>query len=121
MVDAQANDNSIPIVKGLVTIARDMVGGREATENLISAIPVAVAIMKEVLGILDERFVSAEDLFEKFKAEEDLAFIHSKRGMAFFLSKLDINRIPPKREGGKVTRGYTLKEGHLADLERRYA
>jgi hypothetical protein len=98
-----------------------MVKGREATENLNNAVPVAVSIMKQMLDGVDERFVSVEELFEKFKSEDDLAFIQSKRAMAFFLSKLDINRMIPKKIDGTTTRGYILKEGHLADLERRYS
>lgn len=120
VVDAQADDDSIHTVKALIDLSKDMAGLRESQEELNGSIPAAVAAMKVLVDGVDEKFVSAEDLFSHLKEEDDLSFLESKRGMAFFLSKLEIHRTQPKKIEGKTVRGYLLKKGHLDDLGARY-
>lgn len=118
IIDAQ-DDKPAQITKNLIELVRDMGRGRDDQEALSGAIPATVNVLKDMIDGIDERFVSADDLFSKFQADEDLNFIQSKRGLAFFLAKLNLNRIQ-KRELGRIVRGYEIRRTWLEDLEKRY-
>ena len=120
VIDTLSGDTTLPTVKSLIDLSKDLGKGRKAAEDLNSAIPVAVSAMKTLLNGEEEKFVSVEELFEKFGTEDDLGFIHSKRGMAFFLSKIRIDRASEWKEG-KTVRGYVLSQKHLDNLGVRYA
>ena len=120
VIDTQAGDSALPTVKALLGLSENIKKARETSEELSNAVPTAVTAMRSLLDGEEEKFVSAEGLFEKFGTEDDLGFIHSKRGMAFFLSKIGIDRTSEWKEG-KTVRGYVLSQKHLDDLGVRYA
>jgi hypothetical protein len=120
VIDTQANDTSIPTMKILVDLARDMGRGRDDQEALSGAIPAAVNVLKDMIDGIDERFVSADDLFSKFQANEDLIFIQTKRGLAFFLAKIELHRTPRRWVDGKAVRGYLITRKWVEDLAERY-
>lgn len=118
IIDAQADE--IQTLNTLICLARDMAKGREDQEGLSGSIPAVVNLMKGVLDGKEEHFISADDLFSRFQADEDLSFLQSKRGMAFFLAKLDLQRIPPRKIDGKAVRGYVVSKKWMEDIEARY-
>lgn len=120
IIDAQAEDKTIRTVKNIVELASDMGRGREDAEALNGSIPAVVNVMKQIIDGIDERFISADELFSKFQGDEDLGFIQSKRGMAFFLSKLELYRTLPRWIEEKTTRGYLVTKRWVDDLEKRY-
>jgi hypothetical protein len=121
VIDVQADDKSIPTVNALIDLARDMGKGREDQESLSGSIPAVVNLMQDVIEGVEERFISADDLFSRFRADEDLNFIESKRSLAFFLAKLELHRRPPKKVDGRATRGYLITKKWVNDLRERYA
>jgi hypothetical protein len=120
VVDAQTDDKTTQTVKILIDLAHAMGRGRDDQEALSESIPAAVNLLKDMIDGVEERFMSADDLFSKFQADEDLNFIQSKRGLAFFLAKLDLHRTPLRRIGDKVTRGYLVTSRWVKDLGERY-
>jgi len=121
IIDAQGDDEKRTTVKGLVSLAGDMGRGRENQEALNGSIPAVVNLLGEFINGKDENFISCDDLFSKFQSDDDLSFIGSKKGMAFFLSKLDLHRMPPRKVEGKATRGYRITRAWVDDLRERYA
>lgn len=121
VIDAQANDETIPTVKTLINLAGDMGKGRMDQEQLDGAIPAVVSLMKEMIDGVEERFKSADELFSRFPTEEDLGFIQSKRGLSLFLSKLELYRTSPRWIQGKTVRGYLITRRWVEDLQARYA
>jgi hypothetical protein len=120
VIDTQANDGTMPTVKSLIDLARDMGRGRDDQEALNGSIPAVVNLLQSVVDGADERFISVDDLFSRFQADDDLNFIQSKRGLAFFLAKLNLHRTPLRRIGDKVTRGYFVTSRWVKDLSERY-
>ncbi len=121
VIDAQADDKATQTVKTLTDLAPDLGRGRENQESLNGSIPAVVNLMKNLIDGVQERFISADDLFSRVQEDEDLNFIRSKKGLSIFLSKLEIHRTQPRRIGEKIVRGYTLSKKHLDDLGARYA
>jgi len=121
VIDTQANDTTMPTVKTLIDLSHELGRGREDQEGLSGSIPAVVNLMGAALDGVEEHFISADDLFSRFQADEDLSFLQSKRGMAFFLAKLDLHRTPRRKIDGKAVRGYVVTGKWLDDLEARYA
>jgi hypothetical protein len=121
VIDAQVDDKDTQTVKSLIALATDMCKGREDQETLNGSIPSVVNVMKKIMDGIDEKFVSVEELFLKFQADENLGFIKSKRGLSFFLSKLLLYREKPRWVEGETTRGYFVTRKWVEDLEKRYA
>ncbi len=120
VIDMQSNDATMSTVKNLIHLACDMGRGRDEQEALSGSIPAVVNLLKDMVNGIGERFVSVDDLFSRFQGDEDLSFIQSKRGLAFFLAKLNLSRIR-KKDGRTVIRGYQIRRTWLEDLEKRYA
>ena len=121
VVDAGGELESTSIVRTLIDVARDMSSGRDDQEALSGSIPALVSMMNTIIDGVDERFISADDLFSKFQQDEDLGFIGSKKGLAFYLAKLGLHRTPLRRHEGRVVRGYLVRANWVRDLEARYA
>ena len=121
VIDAQADDKTMYTVKTLTDLARDMGRGREDQESLNGSIPAVVSLMQAIIDGVEEGFIPTDDLFTKFRADEDLNFIESKRSLAFYLAKLGLHRAPPKKIDGKTMRGYSITRKWLDDLGKRYA
>ena len=122
VIDVQADDKTAQTVGILIQLARDLGKGRDDQESLNGSIPAVVNLMKGITEGLEQCFVSVDDLFSRFQLDEDLGFVQSKRGLAFFLAKLDLHRTPPRRVGDKGgVRGYIINRKWLQDLEARYA
>jgi len=120
IIDAQIDDKTTQTVKNLINLASDMGRGRDDQEALNGSIPAVVNLMKQMMDGIDKKFVSADELFLKFQADEDLGFIQSKRGLSFFLSKLELYRTLPRLIEGKTKRGYVVTRKWVEDLEKRY-
>jgi hypothetical protein len=121
VIDIQADDTTMPTVKSLVDLSREFGRGREDQEGLSGSIPAVVNLMETIIDGVEEQFISADDLFSKFQGSDDLGFIQSKRGVAFFLAKLDLHRTPPRKIEGKAVRGYIITKKWVDDLGARYA
>jgi hypothetical protein len=121
VIDTQANAATMPTVNTLINLARDMGKGREDQESLNGSIPTVANLMGTMIDGVDESFITVDELFSKFQADEDLGFIHSKRSLAFYLAKLDLHRASPKKIDGKTVRGYFITRKWLDDLRERYA
>lgn len=120
VIDAQADDKTMQTVKILTDLAHTTGRGREEQEALNGSVPSVVNLMQGIVDGTDEKFISADDLFSKFQGDEDLSFIQSKKGLAFFLAKLDLHRTQPRRIGEKVLRGYMVSQKWIQDLRERY-
>ncbi|MBM4322974.1 MAG: DUF3854 domain-containing protein [Deltaproteobacteria bacterium] len=118
VVDTQAGGGEL--AKTLISVSKDIGRGREDQEALNGSVPAVVSVMKSLVDGADEKFVSADELFGKFKEDEDLGWIESKRGLAFFLAKLELPRIR-KGSGKETVRGYKVQRAWIDDLEQRYA
>jgi hypothetical protein len=121
IVDAQAEDEKTQTVKKLIDLSMEMGRGREEGESLINSIPAVVNLMKNIVDGSDEKFISVDEIFSRFQADEDLGFIESKRGLSFFLKNLDLHRAPSRWIDEKTTRGYILTRKWVEDLKERYA
>lgn len=121
IVDALANDKGTETVRSLIALASDVGRGRQNQEALNGSIPAVVNLMEGFIDGADERFISCDEMFSKFQADDDLSFIGSKKGMASFLSKLDLHRMPPRKIERKATRGYRITKAWVDDLRERYA
>jgi hypothetical protein len=121
VIDVQVDNEGIHTVITLTNLAQDMAKGRDDQEALSGSIPAVVNLMKDIIDGAEERFISADDLFSRFQADDDLSFIQKKRGLAFFLAKLDLHRALPRWIEGKTVRGYLITRGWLKDLGERYA
>jgi hypothetical protein len=120
VIDAEGGSKDAPMVRTLIGLARDLGQGRDNQEALSESIPAVVNVMQRIIDGVNERFVSADDLFSKFHEDEDLAFIESKKALALFLAKLSLHRTPPKWVEGKTVRGYVVTTKWVEDLRRRY-
>ena len=120
VLDTLRDDGTVRTVNTLTNLARDMAKGREDQEELTGSISAVVNLMKTVIDGIEERFISADDLFSKFQADDDLNFIQSKRSLAFFLAKMDLHRTLPRWVKGKTVRGYVVNRKWVEDLEARY-
>jgi hypothetical protein len=121
VLDTLRDDGTVRTVNTLTNLARDMAKGREDQEGLSGSIPAVVNLMKTIMDGTQERFISADDLFSRFQADDDLTFIQTKRGLAFFLAKLDLHRTPRKWIDRKAVRGYLITPKWIDDLGARYA
>lgn len=122
VIDAQSDNTTMPTVKTLTALAQDLGKGRDNQEDLSGSISPVVNLLRGILDGKEDLFVSADDLYSGFLADDDLNFIQSKRGLAYFLAKLDLYRARPRRIGDKSgVRGYNITAKWIDELEARYA
>jgi len=120
VIDMQADDSTLPTVKALLGLSKDMGKGREAHEDLNSAIPTAVTAMRSLIDGVEEKFVSADELFEGLAIRMTLG-LSGRKGDGLFPVEIGDSPDTTSTYGGEDSQGLYPSQKHLDDLGVRYA